>query len=117
MDNMENIDKEKNEPSAQAGSMDSPEILESPESQETGDDLTGALAATLQSLNQSIGLMEQIVQKLEAGDSDWEESVQMLAEANDLAMESSQKLDRVVQDVVYGAEDDDRPEQDPVPGI
>ena len=82
------------------------------------DELTGALESTLESLNQSIEYMETIVRKLEAGDSDWEESVRMLAEANELAMESSQQLDRVVQDVIYGSQEDESgQEQDPFPGI
>ncbi|MHB1361111.1 MAG: exodeoxyribonuclease VII small subunit [Thermoleophilia bacterium] len=85
-------------------------------SSENAGELTGALESTLESLNQSIEYMETIVRKLEAGDSDWEESVRMLAEANELAMESSQKLDRVVQDVVYGSAEDEQ-EQDPIPGI
>lgn len=79
--------------------------------------LAGALASTLLSLNQSIERMEAIVRNLQSGDSDWEESVRLLSEANELAMESSQKLDRVVQDVVYGASDDDDQEQDRIPGL
>ena len=85
-------------------------------SSDNADELTGVLESTLESLNQSIEYMETIVCKLEAGDSDWEESVRMLSEANELAMESSQKLDRVVQDVVYGSGEDEQ-EQDPIPGI
>ncbi len=80
-------------------------------------ELTSALSSTLDSLNQSIERMETIVRRLEAGDSDWEESVRLLAEANDLAMESSQKLDRVVQDVVYGSQENDEREQDRIPGL
>ena len=83
---------------------------------EEADELTNALESTLESLNQSIEYMETIVRKLEAGDSDWEESVRMLAEANELAMESSQRLDRVVQDVVYGS-DEEETGQDTIPGI
>lgn len=83
----------------------------------TGSSLTGALASTLESLNQSIERMEAIVKNLQEGDSDWEESVRLLSEANDLAMESSQKLDRVVQDVVYGASAEDEQEQDRIPGL
>ncbi len=80
-------------------------------------ELTSALSSTLDSLNQAIERMETIVRRLEAGDSDWEESVRLLAEANDLAMESSQKLDRVVQDVVYGSQENDEREQDRIPGL
>lgn len=80
-------------------------------------ELTSALASTLDSLNQSIERMETIVRKLEAGESDWEDSVRLLSEANELAMESSQKLDRVVQDVVYGSPDDEPREQDRIPGL
>ena len=80
-------------------------------------ELTGALSSTLDNLNQSIQLMETIVSKLEAGDADWEESVRLLSEANELAMQSSQKLDRVVQEVVYGSDENDARGQDPIPGI
>ena len=80
-------------------------------------ELTSALSSTLDSLNRSIERMETIVRRLEAGDSDWEESVRLLAEANELAMESSQKLDRVVQDVVYGSQENDEREQDRIPGL
>lgn len=80
-------------------------------------ELTSALVSTLESLNQSIERMETIVRKLEAGESDWEESVRLLSEANELAMESSQKLDRVVQDVVYGSPEDEPREQDRIPGL
>lgn len=79
--------------------------------------LTSALSSTLDSLNQSIERMEAIVRNLQEGDSDWEESVRLLSEANELAMESSQKLDRVVQDVVYGSAEDDEQEQDSIPGL
>ncbi|MHB8160020.1 MAG: exodeoxyribonuclease VII small subunit [Thermoleophilia bacterium] len=79
--------------------------------------LTSALAGTLDNLNQSIERMETIVRKLEAGESDWEESVRLLSEANELAMESSQKLDRVVQDVVYGSPEDEPREPDRIPGL
>jgi exodeoxyribonuclease VII small subunit len=81
------------------------------------NELTSALEATLDSLNQSIERMETIVHKLEAGQVDWDESVRLLSEANELAMESSQKLDRVVQDVVYGSGEDDAPDQDRIPGL
>ena len=80
-------------------------------------ELTSALSSTLDSLNRSIERMETIVRRLEAGDSDWEESVRLLAEANELAMESSQKLDRVVQDVVYGSQENDEREEDRIPGL
>lgn len=79
--------------------------------------LTSALSSTLDSLNQSIVRMEAILRNLQEGDSDWEESVRLLSEANELAMESSQKLDRVVQDVVYGSAEDDEQEQDSIPGL
>ena len=80
-------------------------------------ELTSALSSTLDSLNRSIERMETIVRRLEEGDSDWEESVRLLAEANELAMESSQKLDRVVQDVVYGSQENDEREEDRIPGL
>ncbi len=96
---------------------DETEMNPEPETQAIENELTGALSATLEILNRSIELMETIVQRLEAGDADWEESVRLLSEANELAMDSSQKLDRVVQDVVYGTSEDDAGEQDPIPGI
>ncbi|MFA5800990.1 MAG: DUF948 domain-containing protein [Thermoleophilia bacterium] len=65
--------------------------------------LTRALESTLDSLSQSIERMEDLVRRLGSGESDWEESVRLLAEANELAMSSSQQLDRAVQDVMYGA--------------
>lgn len=67
--------------------------------------LTNALEATLENLNQSIQRMETIIGQLETGEADWDQSVQLISEANELAMSSSQELDRVVQDVVYGAGD------------
>lgn len=80
--------------------------------------ITSALSSTLDSLNQSIERMEAIVKNLQSGDSDWEESVRLLSEANELAMESSQKLDRVVQDVVYGSSgNEEEKEQDRIPGL
>lgn len=88
-----------------------------PDSPAKEGELTSALASTLESLNQSIERMETIVRKLEAGESDWEDSVRLLSEANELAMESSQKLDRVVQDVVYGSPEDEPREQDRIPGL
>lgn len=69
--------------------------------------LTRALESTLDSLSQSIERMEDLVRRLGSGDSDWEESVRLLAEANELAMSSSQQLDRAVQDVMYGAGDEE----------
>jgi len=84
---------------------------------ESESGLTIALSSTLDSLNQSIERMEAIVRNLQEDDSDWEESVRLLSEANELAMESSQKLDRVVQDVVYGSTEDDAQEQDSLPGL
>jgi len=88
---------------------------------EVKPELTNALSSTLDSLNQSIERMEAIVHNLQSGEPDWEESVRLLTEANELAMESSQKLDRVVQDVVYGAsgdEDQDQGQgQEAIPGI
>ncbi|MDO8735612.1 MAG: exodeoxyribonuclease VII small subunit [Thermoleophilia bacterium] len=84
---------------------------------EAKPELTSALSSTLDSLNQSIQRMETIVRNLQSGDTDWEESVRLLTEANELAMESSQKLDRVVQDVVYGASGEEEQEQERIPGI
>ncbi|MFA5808834.1 MAG: DUF948 domain-containing protein [Thermoleophilia bacterium] len=71
--------------------------------------LTRALESTLDSLSQSIERMEDLVRRLGSGDSDWEESVRLLAEANELALSSSQQLDRAVQDVMYGAGDEAAP--------
>ena len=70
-------------------------------------ELTAALEDTLSSLTQSIDRMEAIVRQLEEGGSDWEESVRLLTEANELATKSSQRLEQAVQDVVYGAEDEE----------
>ncbi len=72
-----------------------------------GVELTAALEETLSSLTQSIDRMETIVRRLEEGGTDWEESVRLLTEANELAMKSSQRLEQAVQDVVYGAEDEE----------
>lgn len=66
------------------------------------DELTAALENTLDGLNRSIAKMEEIVRTIEAGEPDWEESIKLLSEANELAESSSRKLDQVVQDVVYG---------------
>ncbi len=68
-------------------------------------ELTQALEATLSGLTQSIDRMETIVRQLEAGKTDWEESVRLLTEANELALSSSQQLEQAVQDVVYGSEE------------
>ncbi|MBE0428359.1 MAG: exodeoxyribonuclease VII small subunit [Thermoleophilia bacterium] len=65
--------------------------------------LGDVLKSTLEDLNQSIGHMEAIVSRLEAGDTDWKESVRLISEANELAIACSRKLDRAVQDVVYGS--------------
>lgn len=77
----------------------------SPEGDSRGqtDALTAALESTLEDLSRSIDRMEKIISRLETGESDWEESVRLISEANELAISSSQKLDRVVQDVVYGS--------------
>lgn len=64
--------------------------------------LTEVLESTLTVLNEAIDRLESIVTSMEAGEADWEQSVRLLAEANELAVSSSQRLDRVVQDVVYG---------------
>ncbi len=72
-----------------------------------GGSLTGALESTLGNLTESIGRMESIVRRLEAGEADWEESIRLLTEANELAMESSRRLERAVQDIVYGSEEED----------
>lgn len=75
--------------------------------QEGSEELTEALEATLSGLNNSIEKMEEIVRRIEAGDPDWQENMELLAEANELAAASNQKLDEVVQDVVYGSDEDD----------
>lgn len=69
--------------------------------------LTRALESTLDNLSQSIERMEDLVRRLGSGDGDREESVRLLAEANELAMSSSQQLDRAVQDVMYGTGGDE----------
>jgi ABC-type transporter Mla subunit MlaD len=76
------------------------------------DELTAALEATLDGLNGTIEKMEEILRRLAAGKEDWEENVRLLGEANAMAVASSRQLDEVVQDVVYGAADDGRPEED-----
>ncbi len=67
-----------------------------------GDDLTDALAGTLSNLSETIERMEKIVKQLEGGETDWDESIRLLSEANELALSSSQKLEQAVQDVIYG---------------
>lgn len=69
--------------------------------------LSQALENTLEGLNQSIERMEQIVRKFEAGETDLDESISLLAEANELAVASSKELDRAVQKVVYETDDSD----------
>lgn len=71
------------------------------------DTLTAALETTLEGLNRSIAMMEEIVRKIESGEPDWEENIKLLAEANELAEASSRQLDQVVQDVVYGESGDE----------
>ena len=110
------------QPVAQSGMRNEMPRAASPPNRQTDPpakegELTSALTSTLDSLNQSIERMETIVRRLEAGESDWEESVRLLSEANELAMESSQKLDRVVQDVVYGSPEDEPGDQDRIPGL
>lgn len=86
--------------------------------EKTGDsELKEALESTLEGLNQSIVRMETIVQKLADGEADWEETLRLMSEANDLAIESSQKLDRVVQNVVYGSGEEEAGNQDQIPGL
>ncbi len=67
------------------------------------EDLSHVLADTLSRLGESIEKMEQIVRQLEAGETDWDESIQLLGEANELALSSSKRLEQAVQDVIYGA--------------
>ena len=74
-----------------------------------GSELTTALEETLSNLSRSIERMESIVRRLEAGDTEWEESVRLLTEANELATNSSQRLEQAVQDVVYGSGDEAGP--------
>ncbi len=81
--------------------------------QGAGEELTEALEETLAGLNRSIERMEEIVRRLEAGDPDWQENIELLAEANELASASNRKLDQVVQDVVYGG-DEEEAEGEPV---
>lgn len=70
-----------------------------------GQQLTEALEATLEGLNRSIEKMEEIVRSIEAGEPDWQQNMELLAEANELASNSNRKLDQVVQDVVYGSDE------------
>lgn len=67
--------------------------------------LSGALDAALQDLNRTIEHMEAAVARLKAGDDDWQESIRLIGEANELAIASSQTLDRLIQDVTYGSGD------------
>lgn len=80
------------------------------------EQLSRALENTLANLNTSIARMEEIVARFESGDSDLDESIRMLSEANELAVASSKELDQAVQKVVYqsgeesgGDEDTDEP--------
>ena len=76
----------------------------SEENQVQPSELTSALEETLDNLTRSIDRMEQIIRQLESGDADWEQSVKLLSEANELAVASSQRLEQAVQETVYGAE-------------
>ncbi len=67
------------------------------------DELNDALAETLSNLNETIERMEKIVKQLEAGETDWGESIRLLGEANDLALSSSKRLEQAVNDVIYGS--------------
>ena len=81
---------------------------------ENGQQLLGqALENTLANLNQSIERMEEIVRKFEAGESDLDESISLLSEANELAVASSKELDQAVQKVVYDS-DEEQPSDDDV---
>lgn len=98
------------EPSAQQNDAESsadqnrgPAQAEPPSHQ--SEELTEALESTLEDLTQSITRMEAIIRQLESGGADWDESVRLISEANELAISSSQRLDRAVQDVVYGSSD------------
>jgi exodeoxyribonuclease VII small subunit len=96
-------EEERNQPAETDAMPPEPSAVPAPQGETATPELTEALEDTLSSLSQSIDRMETIVRQLEAGDSDWEEAVRLLTEANELAMNSSQRLEQAVQDVVYGA--------------
>lgn len=81
---------------------------EAPSGVPDAEALSDVLESTLTVLSEAIDRLESIVTSMEAGEADWEESVRLLSEANELAVSSSQKLDRVVQDVIYGASGEDK---------
>lgn len=87
----------------EANSNNSNSSPETEASQEREDPVIRALQATLEDLNRSIERMEAIMAQLETGGTDWQESARLISEANELAMSSSQNLDRLVQDVAYGS--------------
>lgn len=82
-----------------------PEPLPVPESGdlvEGGGDVP-ALQSALADLNRSVERLEVIMAELESGGADSEESMCLLSEANELAVSSSQNLDRLIQDAAYGS--------------
>lgn len=93
------MDQEQNHTEVEAGATGNQSQPQTPAADES---LSEVLESTLSVLNEAIDRLESIVTSMEAGEADWDESVRLLAEANELAVSSSQKLDRMVQDVVYG---------------
>jgi exonuclease VII small subunit len=83
--------------------MNENESATASEEQKADDELTQALEATLSNLTKSIERMENIVQQLERGETGWEQSIRLLTEANELALSSSQQLEKAVQDAIYGS--------------
>ena len=81
---------------------------------DTDEKLNEALETTLGNIHESIGRMEEIARRLEAGDTDLDESIRLLSEANELATSSSKILDQAVQDVVYGSTEEGDEDSEPV---
>lgn len=79
-----------------------PALQRDDESEPSGKEMAKAMESTIDSLNRSLAKMEEILERLEAGDSDWNQSVRLLAEANEMAISSSRKLEEAVQDAAYG---------------
>lgn len=76
-----------------------------PPAVEGDESLSRALENTLDNLNVSIERMEEIVRRFEAGDEELDDSIRLLAEANELAVSSSKELDQAVQKVLYKSDE------------